>query len=154
MWQRIKLLGNKEEKQQLADIWSPITPTVRQRHPSKKPGEALPRCISNIMTHTVWWRKQKHGVERCLVLLVICQIFCGSSFINGRICCLLSSEDVSLCSETALELVWFPVERCHTFSVAVLFYGNLLSCPYPHRLQPPTQNHSADVMTHNCLLGL
>ncbi len=42
---------------------------------------------------------------------------------------------------------------CHAFSVGVSFYDNLLHCPYcHHQLQPPPQNHFADVMTHNCLL--
>lgn len=42
---------------------------------------------------------------------------------------------------------------CRAFSVGVSFYDNLLRCPYcHHHLQPPPQNHFADVMTHNCLL--
>ncbi len=49
----------------------------------------------------------------------------------------------------------FQVERCQAFSVGVSFYDNLLHCPYRHHhLQPPPQNHFADVMTHNCLLDL
>lgn len=51
--------------------------------------------------------------------------------------------------------LWFQVERCQAFSVGVSFYDNRLHCPYRHHhLQPPLQNHFADVMTHNCLLDL